>query len=115
MFAAVLLLVGASATLSAWGTFMAALEHNRRLQEGLNLAHSTVEQLLAVPRGHGRLAGGTTNVDAFGASAGPTPYRVNVVPTRNTPARGFIKLDVTVSWTESTGARDVSLSVFRSE
>ncbi len=113
MIAGSLLICGTAAALSSWNTFMVILEHNRRLQEGLNVAHTAVEQLLAMPAGHPRLRGFTEDRDAF--SQPGSSYHLVVTSQADKPANGFVELDVDVSWQESVGERHVELVIYRSD
>jgi len=113
MFAGTLLIGGTAAALSTWRTYMGIIEHNRRLQEGLNVAHTAIEQLLAAPAGHPRLRGFTDDRDAF--SQPGTDYHLTVTSRANRPANGFVELNVDVSWTETSGTKHVGLVVFRSD
>lgn len=113
MIAGALLIGGTAAALSSWSTYMAVLEHNRRLQEGLNVAHTVVEHLLATPSGHPSLRGFTDDRDAF--SQPGTDYHVVVSARAGRPANGFVELEVDVGWTEASGVKHAGLVIFRSD
>jgi hypothetical protein len=117
MMASMLLGIGATAVFSGWSGVMAVVEHQRRMVEGMNLARSQLERLLAAPAGAsilGQSMVGPFAQDAFGQEDNTgAAYRVVAEIRQNRPGPGFIEIEVTTTWTESRGEFKTKILSFR--
>jgi len=117
MVAAAIFAVGVSGILSAVGSYMQVIEHERRLGDAWRILQAEAGHLRTLPDSAPEWTSpSTSSVDSFGllaASPATTKFKVERTPAADTPHAGARQLKIVLRWQERVLERAVTLVIHR--
>jgi len=126
MISSALLLLAIAGTLSGMGTAMRVYEHQRKTSNAINIAESTIEDLLLRFQGDNqtKVSGseygphcydidGKFQADASSGTCPTTTYYRATWKSSASSLQGIVNLTVYVRWDETSGTKEINLTTSR--
>ena len=117
MVAAAIFAVGVSAILSAVGSYIQVVEHERRLGDAWRILQAEAGHLRTLPDSAPEWLGpSTAALDAFGlppTQNSPARFTIERTPVANEPVEGARQLTLQLRWQERAVSRTTTLVLHR--